>query len=139
MTLTDKQKEIVQTTFGMVSDADALAAKFYTRLFEADPSTKPLFKGDMSEQGKKLIQTLAVVVHALDDLPKIVPAIQELGKRHATYGVTVEHWDSVGNALMWTLGDTFGDAFTDEVKDSWAAAYGLVALTAISVSYTAVE
>lgn len=135
MSISDSQKAIVQSTFAQVTDADQLASRFYERLFEIDASTAPMFHGDMSEQRKKLIQTLAVVVNGLDNLDGIVPAIQSLGKRHVQYGVTVQHWDSVGSALLWTLGDTFGPAFTDKVKQAWASAYNLVAQTAISAAY----
>ena len=135
MDFTNEQKKIVQTTFGMVSDADALAARFYTHLFEIDPSTQYMFHGDMKQQRQKLMQTIAVVVHSLNDLSAIVPAIQSLGKRHVAYGVTVDHWNSVGTALLLTLRDVFGEAFTDEVFEAWATAYGLIAQTAIAAAY----
>ncbi|MDX2139262.1 MAG: globin family protein [Chloroflexota bacterium] len=130
MSLSNEQKTIVQATFAQVADADLLAARFYERLFEIDPATKALFKGDMSAQRMKLMQTIAVVVNALNDLDSIVPAIQSLGARHATYGVTPAHWDSVGSALLWALEDAFGTAFTSDVRDAWASAYGLIAQTA---------
>lgn len=135
MTFTNEHKHIVQATFKQVTDADKLASRFYQRLFEIDPSTAPMFRGDMSEQRKKLMQTLAVVVGSLDDLNSIVPAIQHLGKRHVQYGVTVEHWNSVGSALLWALEDAFGPAFTSDVRDAWASAYGLIAQTAMAAAY----
>ena len=139
MSLTNEQKEIVQATFAQIPDADQLAAKFYTRLFEIDPSTKPLFRGDMADQRKKLVQALAIVVHGLGDLSGIVPAIQELGKRHVAYGVTPDHWNSVGTALLMTLDEVFAEAFTEEVRISWALAYGLIAQTAMSAAYPQLE
>ena len=132
--LTEQQKIIVQTTFGQVTDADLLATRFYDRLFEIAPSVRSMFKSDMAGQRQKLIQTLAVVVKGLDDLNALVPAIESLGKRHIDYGVTPEHWGQVGAALLWALGDAFGDAFTDEARDAWAAAYGLVAQTAMGAA-----
>lgn len=135
MSLTNDQKIIVQTTFAQISDADLLMSRFYDRLFEIDPNTRVLFKGDMAQQRKKLIQTLAVVVHGLDNLPALVPAIQELGKRHVSYGINVKHWESVGAALLWALADAFGDAFTEPVSQAWATAYGIIAQTAISAAY----
>ena len=133
--MTPEQKTIVQSTFAQVTDADAVASLFYSRLFEIAPEVKPLFKGDISEQGKKLMQTLAVVVNGLDDLSAIVPAVEALGKRHVSYGVTAEHYSLVGSALLWTLAEAFGDAFTDEVEAAWARAYGIVADTAIAAAY----
>ncbi len=135
MSLTDAQRLIVQTTFRQVEDTDLLAKRFYARLFEIDPTTEPLFQGDMSEQRLKLLQTLSVVVSTLDDLPRIVPAIQNLGKRHVTYGVTADHWDSVGAALLWALEDAFGAAFTNDVREAWSSAYGLIAQTALDAAH----
>ncbi|MBK8020895.1 MAG: hemin receptor [Chloroflexi bacterium] len=136
MSFTNEQKIIVQTTFAQVSDADRLASRFYDRLFEIDPTTRPMFRHEMTEQRKKLMQTIAVVVNALDRLETIVPAIQDLGRRHVAYGVTPAHWDSVGAALLWALEDAFGAAFTAEVRDAWAAAYGLIAATALDAAAT---
>lgn len=130
MTLTTTQKTIVQTTFAQVADADQLASRFYTRLFEIDPSTQALFTHDMADQRQKLMQTIAIVVNSLDNLSPIIPAIQSLGKRHVAYGVKPQHWESVGSALLWALEDAFGPLFTSDVRDAWATAYGLIAQTA---------
>lgn len=135
MTLTALQKTIIQTTFAQVTDADQLAARFYDRLFEIDLTTRPLFRGDMAIQRTKLMQTLSVVVRSLDNLDGLVPVIENLGKRHTIYGVTIAHWDSVGAALLWALEDAFGAAFTPEVKDAWASAYKLIADVAIEAAY----
>jgi len=139
MTLTTAQKTIVQSTFAQVTNPDLLAARFYARLFEIDPSTKPLFLGDIADQRKKLIQALVVVVNGINDLSAIVPAIQNLGRRHVVYGVTVDHWASVGSALLWTLELTFGEAFTPKVRDAWASAYQVIADTAITAAYPLLE
>jgi len=139
MSLTNQQKDIIQTTFAQIPDADHLAVIFYAHLFEIDPSTKPLFRGDMADQRKKLIQALAVVVHGIGDLTAIVPAIQQLGKRHVAYGVTPDHWNSVGTALLMTIEEVFGEAFTEEIRIAWASAYSLIAETAMAVAYPQLE
>ncbi len=82
-----------------------------------------MFKGDMAEQGRKLTAMLNTVVVKLDNLGEIVPAVQDLGKRHVAYGVDDAHYDTVGAALLWTLGAGLGDAFTPEVKEAWTKAY----------------
>ena len=109
--------------------ADSLTAHFYDRLFEIDPTAAALFTGvDMSAQRVKLARSLAVVVHALDDPDRLLPAVAALGRRHATYGVEHHHFDSVGNALLAALQDTLGrDGFPAELRDAWATAYALVA------------
>lgn len=124
MTLTDRQIELVQQTFGQVAPiAEAAAELFYGRLFELDPSLRPLFKGDMTEQGRKLMQMLSVAVHNLDRLDTILPAVQALAARHVGYGVQLQHYATVGAALLWTLEQGLGQAFTPEVKAAWAAVY----------------
>jgi nitric oxide dioxygenase len=95
---------LVQTTFAEVKPiSDQAADLFYGRLFEIAPSVKPLFKGDMREQGRKLMGTLAYVVHGLNDLPAILPAASALAKRHVSYGAAKEHYGPVGEALLWAL------------------------------------
>lgn len=114
--------------------ADTAAELFYSNLFEADPELKPLFKGDMQEQGKKLMEMIAAAVRLLDKLDQLVPVVQKLGVRHAGYGVQASHYDTVGGALIKTLGQGLGDEFTDEVRDAWIDAYGLLAQTMIDAA-----
>ena len=128
--MTSRQKDLVQQTFAMVAPiADAAAAIFYARLFELDPSIKPLFKIDIEEQGRKLMQVLAVAVRGLDDLPTLVPVVQALGARHAGYGVKDEHYGTVASALLYALEKGLGDKFTPEVKDAWVEVYTILANT----------
>jgi hemoglobin-like flavoprotein len=122
------QIELVQSSFARVEPiADTAAALFYTRLFELDPSLRLMFKGNMAEQGKKLMTTLKVVVNGLTRLEALVPAVQALGRRHARYGVTDEHYDTVAEALLWTLQQGLGEYFTPDVAAAWCAAYGILA------------
>jgi hemoglobin-like flavoprotein len=124
------QIALVQDSFAnVVPIADQAAALFYEKLFELDPSVRPLFKGDMVEQGKKLMAALGVVVSNLKQPEKIIDTIQEMGRRHGEYGVKDEHYDTVGEALLWTLEQGLGSAFTPETRAAWGAAYGIVADT----------
>jgi hemoglobin-like flavoprotein len=109
--------------------ADQITSRFYTVLFEIDPSAGRLFAGvDMAAQRVKLAQALAVVVHALDDVDRLLAPLTHLGKRHAKYGVEYHHFDSVGQALIKSLAEALGDEFTPEVQTAWAEAYGVVAM-----------
>jgi len=128
--MTPAQIVLIQESFAKVLPiAETAAEIFYARLFELDPRLKPLFKGDMKEQGAKLMAMLNLVVNKLTDLEALVPAVQQLGCRHAGYGVEDSHYDTVGEALIWTLGQGLGDDFTEEVKEAWLNAYGLLAST----------
>ena len=128
--MTPEQVGLVKESWAQVLPiSDKAAELFYGKLFELDPDIKPLFKGDMEEQGKKLMKMINTAVNGLDRLDEIVPAVQQLGARHVAYGVKDEHYDTVGSALLWTLGAGLGDAFTEDTKEAWAAVYGLLADT----------
>jgi len=121
------QITLVQDTFDKIRPISEKAAKlFYNRLFELDPSLKSLFKGDMKTQGKMLMQMLDYAVTGLDRLDTIILAIQNLGIRHAGYGVKDEYYETVGEALLWTLEQGLGKDFTPDVKDAWVEAYKLL-------------
>ena len=122
--MTPQQIELVQASWEKVRPISEQAAElFYGRLFELDPSLKPLFKGDMKDQGKKLMATLNLAVMSLTKLEEILAAVQDLGRRHVKYGVPAESYATVGEALLWTLGQGLGDEFTDEVKEAWTETY----------------
>jgi hemoglobin-like flavoprotein len=83
--LTPEQKTLVQNSFTkVVPIADQAANIFYGRLFELDPTLKPMFPEDMTEQKKKLMQMIAAAVRGLDDLDGLVPVVQDLGVRHVS-------------------------------------------------------
>jgi hemoglobin-like flavoprotein len=126
--MTPQQKELVKNTWvSVVPISEQAAELFYGRLFELDPTLKPLFKGNMKEQGAKLMKTIGLAVSALDNLESLSKTLKDLGARHAVYGVKDEDYDTVAAALLWALGKGLGDKFTDEVKNAWAAAYGALA------------
>jgi hemoglobin-like flavoprotein len=127
---TATQIALVQKTFAVIAPiADDAAVLFYRRLFEIDPRLQAMFKGDMTEQRKKLMQMLTAAVKGLDHLERLVPVVEDLCRRHAGYGVADEHYDTVGAALLWTLEKGLGDAFTPEASEAWATVYGLLAST----------
>lgn len=122
--MTPEQIKLVQTSWEKVKPISEQAAElFYGRLFTLDPSLKSLFKGDMKEQGKKLMATLNLAVTSLTKLETILPAVEDLGRRHVQYGVPDESYATVGEALLWTLGQGLGDDFTSEVEAAWAETY----------------
>lgn len=132
----DQTITLVQESFKSVAPiSDAAAEIFYTRLFEIAPEVKPLFKSDLTEQGSKLMASLGVVVNGLRDLDKIVSVAQQLAIRHVDYGVTADHYQPVGKALIFTLEKGLGEAFTPELKEAWLAAYTALSGVMIAAAY----
>jgi hemoglobin-like flavoprotein len=126
--MTPENQTLVRDSFAkVVPIAPQAAALFYDRLFVLDPSLKPLFKGDMTEQGRKLMAMIGTAVANLDKLETIVPSVQALGRRHAGYGVPPASYDTVASALLWMLGQGLGDAFTPPVEAAWTEAYTILA------------
>jgi hemoglobin-like flavoprotein len=128
--VTPREIELVQSSWKQVQPIAAqAAAMFYGRLFLLDPSVRPLFRGDLRDQGTKLMSMISVAVNALSRIETLVPAVQALGRRHAGYGVEDRHYDTVEAALIWTLGEGLGDAFSAETEQAWRTAYGVLAST----------
>lgn len=128
--MTPEQIALVRASFAQVLPiADAAAGLFYDRLFALDPALRPLFRGDLTAQGRALMGMIRVAVNGLDRLEQIVPAVQALGQRHAAYGVKDEHYATVAGALLWTLEQGLGAAFTPATREAWTQAYTLLAAT----------
>ncbi|NVN87662.1 MAG: hemin receptor [Rhodopseudomonas sp.] len=134
--MTPDEIKLVQQSFSKVAPiSEQAAALFYGRLFEIAPEVKPMFHGDIREQGKKLMGTLAVVVGGLTNLEAILPAASRLAKLHVDYGVKAEHYTPVGAALLWTLEQGLGDGWTPELASAWTAAYTTLSGYMISEAY----
>jgi hemoglobin-like flavoprotein len=132
--LTDQQINLVQSSFVNIAlISDQVARTFYARLFDMDPSLRRLFRGPLPDQGYKLMQMIGTAVMGLDRIEELTPAIEDLGRRHIGYGVEKAHYDTVGEALLWTLEAALGDEFTPELGDAWATVYSLLAGTATAV------
>jgi hemoglobin-like flavoprotein len=126
--MTPESKQLVKDSWEKVAPiSEVAAALFYGRLFELDPNLRHLFRGDMAEQGRRLMQTLTVVVRGLNRLDDLVPAVEALGRRHGACGVQEEHYETVAAALLWTLERGLGKGFTPAVRDAWTEAYTLLA------------
>ncbi len=125
----------VQTTWREVEQiAPIAAALFYDHLFAADPSLRPMFRGDMTEQGEKLMQMIGAAVQKLDKPRALVHVLEALGRRHHDYGVRPSHYDTVGAALLQTLSMGLGDQFTPAVEQAWVEVYGVMAETMMAAA-----
>lgn len=128
--MTPRQIALVQQTWRQIQPlADEVATLFYARLFELDPALRALFKNDMRAQGRMLTSVINLAVSQLDRLEKLIPAVREMGQRHATYGVQERYYEIVAAALLDTLAAGLQAAFTAEVKDAWIATYTVLADT----------
>ncbi len=128
--MTPHKINLVRASFGLVQPiAGQAAALFYANLFKADPSLRPLFKDDLTHQGERLMQMIGGALRLLDRPAELLHVLRSLGGRHAGYGVRNSHYASVGAALILTLQQGLGDAFTDEVKDAWVDLYGVISAT----------
>lgn len=123
-----EQVKLVQDSFTKVEPIAAKAADlFYDRLFEIAPEVRSMFPDDLGEQKTKLMDMLGTAVNNLHQVETIIPAVQDLGRKHVGYGVKDEHYDHVGAALLWTLEKGLADDFTPPVKEAWTETYGTLA------------
>jgi len=134
--MTPSQITTVQASFAQVAPiSEAAAAIFYARLFETAPQLRPLFKGDIEEQGRKLMATLAVAVAGLKDLDRLIPVVEALALRHVGYGVQSADYEPVGAALIHTLAQGLGEGFTPELEAAWTEAFATLSAVMIAAAY----
>jgi hemoglobin-like flavoprotein len=136
--MTPDQIERVRASWTLIVPiAETVAARFYERLFELDPALRPLFNHvDPQTQRRKLVQTLAIVVAGVDNLWRLLPAIEALGRRHVDYGVRDADYATVGKALLSTFEQGLGDAFDEATRDAWTAAYELLSTAMLRAAAT---
>ena len=128
--MTPREIALVQASWKQVGPiAEQAAELFYDRLFALEPSVRAMFKGDMKEQGRKVMSMITVAVNSLARLESILPAVRALGRRHAGYGVEARHYAIVEEALLATLAQGLGAQFTEEVETAWRTAYRALAST----------
>ena len=126
--ITPAQIALVQSSFQHVLPiADVAGLLFYERIFTMAPEARALFGDDIALQASRTMAAVKTAVDGLDDLERVAPFLVRLGARHVRYGVVPAHFDLVGGALLWTLEQGLGEAFTPEVHDAWAAAFGIIA------------
>lgn len=136
MAVTQQQITLIRSSFAQVEPiADQAAEIFYGYLFHYAPDTRSLFKGDMTSQGRKLMNTLKVAVRSLEDLDSLVPVLQKLAIAHVAYGVKAEHYTPVGNSLLYALRDGLGDAWTKETRQAWVDVYRMIATVMKDAAY----
>ena len=125
--LTNRQIELLQSSFDLVRPiAETAGMLFYERIFTLAPDTRVLFDDDLPRQAARTMAAVGTVVDGLHDLDDVAAFLVRLGARHARYGVRPEHFDVVGAALLWTLEQGLGDAFTADVREAWTAAWGII-------------
>ena len=132
--MTPNDVTLVQHSFKKVPDT--VAELFYARLFDQAPHLRPMFGSDMKAQGKKLLAMLSTAVNGLDNTDALLTVVRDLGARHVGYGVKPEHYEIVGEALIWTLETGLGDAFTADVRQAWTEVYGALASTMIDAAHS---
>jgi hemoglobin-like flavoprotein len=136
MAISEQQKQLVKSSFAKVEPiADVAADIFYTQLFKFDPSLKKLFKTDMTSQGRKLMAALKLAVSSLDDLEKLVPVLEKMAVTHVKYGVKLDDYTPVGNALIFALKQGLGAEFTPELRSAWSDTYKVVATVMRQAAY----
>lgn len=135
MTVSARQKQLVQQTLRQIAPlAETASALFYMRLFELDPSLRAVFTPDLQVQSRKLLSMIAYNRDGLEYSETLILSLTQLGRRFAENGLIPSDYETIGNALLWTLARGLGAAFTAEVREAWEVVYGLLSEVAIEAS-----
>lgn len=123
----DLAERIRRSWFEVETSDRSFADAFYTRLFAIAPETRALFGSDMETQQTKLADTMAIVVSSIDDPAHLARRVQQLGRRHAAYGVRDEHYLVAEQALLAALADCLGTWPDDATAEAWTSTYRALA------------
>lgn len=122
--MTARQIQLVKESWSyVIVKSNEAGQLFYSRLFEVAPAVRPMFKGDVKEQSRKLMSMVTLVVSKLDKLDQVINEVKALGARHNKYGTKGEHYAVVGQCLIWTLSQGLGDRWNKETEEAWLQAY----------------
>jgi hemoglobin-like flavoprotein len=136
--ITGHQIQLVQDSAAAVdSILEPFAEAFYANLFRAYPSVRPMFSTEPAVQAGKLAGELRRIVGALTAPERFARQVRTLGERHVRYGAQPAHYEAVGATLLQTFHEQLGEAFTPELHDAWAIAYGTVAALMIEAQANA--
>jgi hemoglobin-like flavoprotein len=137
--MTPAQLRLLQRSYASIEPrAEAFGALFYDRLFVVAPEMRSLFRTDLKAQQSKFMKVIGEVVQlhlrAMISLPvtaqtsgeAMLPGAYWSGKLHAAYGVRLEDFDKMKDALVWALGQTLKEEFTAETAEAWSLAYDVV-------------
>lgn len=136
--MTPSQIALIRRSFDLLApQAQQTADLFYAQLFRRAPELRPLFRGDLHSQGRRLMEMIGAAVGLLDHPQSLLPVLAQLGARHAGYGVRPADYWLVGEALLATLDERLDSAFDAPTREAWAAMYALVSTTMIAAAGTA--
>jgi len=113
---------------------DEVPLIFYSDLFLRAPQVRDLFPVSMSAQRDRLVGALVRIVADVDAIDELVPYLRGLGLDHRKFGAIAEHYQTVGESLLFTLAHFTGSEWTEDLEKDWQAAYALVAQTMIEAA-----
>ncbi len=122
--MTNKEITMIENSWDyIILNVEEAGELFYSRLFEIDPGLRALFKSDVRAQSGKLTSMITFLVQKLNSLDEIKKDIVALALRHNNYHVKAEHYQTVGEALLWTLEQGLGPQWNEDLKSAWTKLY----------------
>lgn len=133
--LSAEQIDILRSTLAQVEAAQSnVIDQFYEHLFDERPELRAMFSSSQSRQSRKLLQSLKIIVDSMDTPERSIELLEQLGIRHAGYGVEAQHYELAGRVLLRTLASFFGDQFTPTIQESWRSAFSLITTVMVHAS-----
>ena len=120
--MNEEQINLIRRSFEKIP-AGELAESFYKHLFSIQPALRLLFPDDFGEQKEKLTLMLEAAIAMLGEPEKLVPVLEESGRRHALYGAREEHYETIGAALLASLREKSGGEFSGATEAAWTKLY----------------
>jgi hemoglobin-like flavoprotein len=132
--MTNEQIRLVKNSWKILRQIDTslFADVFYSKLFLENTGLRKMFPANMRQQRQLLMDMLHFIISNLDHPEASNEEIRALGLRHEGYGIKREHYQLVGDALLWTIEQAIGNEWNDELNDGWLACYDMISKTMMS-------
>jgi hemoglobin-like flavoprotein len=117
--MNDHTISIVRESFDLLEPiASQAAALYYANLFDAAPSLRRIQEGDAA-QCAKLVRTMSLVVARLDEPTELRALLSDSSRGWPRELMLDEYVDAARSALLKTLYESLGVAYTPEVEEAW--------------------
>ncbi len=110
----------------VVPELDRFTVELFQRLFAARPDLRGLFPASMDSQRAKVAHALRLTLEGLHEPERLVPALEDLGRRHRDFHVPASGYEAFAGVLLETLRVFRPGEWNDSLEQAWTRAVAFI-------------
>jgi CheY-like chemotaxis protein/hemoglobin-like flavoprotein len=105
----------------LAPNGEQLALRFYDLLLLKFPDLQIFFRStNLSRQHARFLNGLRTLVLNLENPQELRAALVQLGERHTSYGIEIQHYPPVVDTLLQVLTELGGEGMDVKTYEAWA-------------------